>query len=72
MRKRFLPLRVDFRFDSVEKVLATGDRTFVKWAVVPLLPLFLLNLEQKMDLADRIEKVKGFKLLVIKTTMKSK
>ena len=23
-------LRVDFRFDSVEKVLATGDRTFVK------------------------------------------
>jgi len=39
MRKRFLPLRVDFRFDSVEKVLATGDRTFVKWAVVPLLPL---------------------------------
>ena len=62
-------MRVDFRFDSVEKVLATGDRTFVKWAV---LPLFLLNLEQKMDLADRIEKVKGFKLLVIKTTMKSK
>lgn len=23
-------LRVDFRFDSVEKVLATGDRTLVK------------------------------------------
>lgn len=39
---------MDFRFDSVEKVLATGDRTFVKAPLgggsSSLLPL---NLEQK-------------------------
>jgi hypothetical protein len=59
IRKKCLPerLRVDFRFDSVEKVLATGDRTFVK---APLGPYFrkstigpLLNLEQKIDLASK-------------------
>ena len=29
-KKKKERLRVDFRFDSVEKVFATGDRTFVK------------------------------------------